>query len=77
MTVWPEIVEADWAEIARLTAPPRFLFDGRNVLDPARMRELGFEYSGVGRKGPNPVEASDADREIQTVEIESSASHTD
>ena len=76
MTEWPEIVEADWAEVARLAAPPRFLFDGRNVLDPVRMREIGFEYSGVGRKGPNPVEAPGADRELQTVETENGASHT-
>jgi UDPglucose 6-dehydrogenase len=24
------------------------IFDGRNLYDPARMRELGFEYSGIG-----------------------------
>ncbi len=25
------------------------VFDGRNVYDPARMRERGFTYYGVGR----------------------------
>jgi len=25
------------------------VFDGRNVLDPSRMREMGFTYYGVGR----------------------------
>ena len=27
------------------------LFDGRNLYDPALMRELGFEYVGIGRPG--------------------------
>ena len=52
MTEWPEIVEAAWEELAERAKPPRFLFDGRNALDPARMRDLGFEYRGIGR-GPN------------------------
>jgi UDPglucose 6-dehydrogenase len=25
------------------------LVDGRNLLDPERMRALGFEYEGIGR----------------------------
>jgi len=25
------------------------VFDGRNVFDPARMRERGFVYFGIGR----------------------------
>ena len=31
---------------------PRFLFDGRNALDPVVMEQLGFEYRGVGRNAP-------------------------
>ena len=49
MTEWEEIVEADWSQVAQLTEPPRFLFDGRNALDPVRMKEHGFMYQGVGR----------------------------
>jgi UDPglucose 6-dehydrogenase len=25
------------------------LFDGRNIYDPKKVRELGFEYHGIGR----------------------------
>ena len=49
MTEWPEIVAADWAAVASHTKSPRFLFDGRNTLDAAKMQALGFHYHGVGR----------------------------
>jgi UDPglucose 6-dehydrogenase len=26
------------------------IFDGRNIYDPVRMRELGFTYMGLGRR---------------------------
>ena len=51
ITEWSEIVGADWVAISHGMAPPRFIFDGRNALDPVTMRAAGFEYVGVGR-GP-------------------------
>ena len=48
-TEWQQIVNANWADISRCMRPPRFLFDGRNALDPHAMEALGFEYQGVGR----------------------------
>jgi len=27
------------------------VIDGRNVWDPAELRELGFRYHGLGRRG--------------------------
>lgn len=51
MTEWDQIVHADWRTIARQMRQPRFLFDGRNALEPAAMERLGFEYRGVGRNG--------------------------
>ena len=59
MTDWPEFTDQDWTAIARKMAPPRFIFDGRNVLDPVRMRELGFEYMGVGRPIPGQETLND------------------
>ena len=53
MTEWSEIAEADWAAVSCSMAPPRFIFDGRNALDPVTMRTAGFEYVGVGR-GADP-----------------------
>ena len=51
ITEWSEIVGADWVAISHGMAPPRFVFDGSNALDPVNMRAAGFEYVGVGR-GP-------------------------
>ena len=52
MTEWPEIVKADWSEISKRMDSSRFLFDGRNALDPVEMEHLGFKYRRVGR-GPS------------------------
>ena len=49
ITEWNEIVDADWAAVGRRMAAPKFVFDGRNALDPQRMKSMGFEYVGVGR----------------------------
>lgn len=49
-TEWEQIVTANWAKISQCMKPPRFLFDGRNALDPPTMETLGFEYHGIGRR---------------------------
>jgi UDPglucose 6-dehydrogenase len=47
-TEWPEFAELNYADVrARMVAP--ILFDGRNLLDPPTMRQLGFEYHCLGR----------------------------
>jgi UDPglucose 6-dehydrogenase len=57
VTEWPEFAELDWAELASRMANP-VLVDGRNFLDPARLRAAGFTYEGIGRPtnggGPEP-----------------------
>ncbi len=49
VTEWKDIVDSDWQVVARCMLPPRFVFDGRNALNPLDMDRLGFEYVGVGR----------------------------
>jgi UDPglucose 6-dehydrogenase len=48
VTEWPELVELDWSAAGERMRN-RLVVDGRNALDPARVREAGFEYEGVGR----------------------------
>jgi UDPglucose 6-dehydrogenase len=56
VTEWPEFAELDLGEVARLMRG-RLLIDGRNVFDPARVREAGLAYEGVGRRPSNAVGA--------------------
>ena len=48
VTEWNEFRQPDFARIHGAMKQP-VLFDGRNIWNPARMRELGFTYYGVGR----------------------------
>jgi UDPglucose 6-dehydrogenase len=48
VTEWSEFAELDWAAMAKLMANP-LLIDGRNFLDPEKVRAAGFVYEGIGR----------------------------
>jgi UDPglucose 6-dehydrogenase len=48
VTEWNDFRNADFERMKALMKTP-VVFDGRNVLDPSRMRSLGFTYYGVGR----------------------------
>jgi UDPglucose 6-dehydrogenase len=49
-TEWPEFKELDWASARDAMAVP-LVIDGRRLLDPAMMRDLGFRYERVGSPG--------------------------
>jgi len=48
LTEWPEFRDLDWVRIRDSMLRPLVL-DGRNLLNPAAMRQLGFEYHSIGR----------------------------
>ncbi len=50
VTEWPELADVDWAQArgAAGSAQPVFV-DGRNMLDPDRMRASGWVYESIGR----------------------------
>ena len=48
LTEWDEFRVLDWQRIRDTMARPLVL-DGRNLLSPAHMKSLGFEYHSVGR----------------------------
>ena len=48
VTEWAEFAELDWAAVGS-TMRARVMVDGRNALDPVRMRAAGFHYEGYGR----------------------------
>ena len=57
-TEWPQFALIDLAAVRPRTARA-LLFDGRNLIDPARATAAGFEYRGIGRRareaGPEVV----------------------
>jgi UDPglucose 6-dehydrogenase len=48
LTEWDEFAGLDWKKMKKAMAHPT-LIDGRNLFDPAKMRELGVTYRSVGR----------------------------
>ncbi|MCL4530073.1 MAG: UDP-glucose/GDP-mannose dehydrogenase family protein, partial [Chloroflexi bacterium] len=48
ITEWNEFKQLDLEQIKSLLNKP-VIFDGRNIYDPALMKELGFTYRGIGR----------------------------
>jgi UDPglucose 6-dehydrogenase len=48
LTEWEEFRQLDWKRISGVMARPTVI-DGRNLLDPTTMTELGFEYYAFGR----------------------------
>jgi UDPglucose 6-dehydrogenase len=39
----------DWAWVAKRMKKPRFVFDGRNILDADELRKLGFVVESIGK----------------------------
>jgi UDPglucose 6-dehydrogenase len=52
-TEWHEFRRPDLGTVRDLLATP-IIFDGRNLYDPARMAEMGFEYESIGRPSYAP-----------------------
>lgn len=48
LTEWDELRWLDFAKVREAMAEPAVV-DARNLLDPARLRRLGFRYTGIGR----------------------------
>jgi UDPglucose 6-dehydrogenase len=49
VTEWNEFRHLDLARIKQLMRRP-IIVDGRNIYDPAAMKQLGFTYRGIGRQ---------------------------
>jgi UDPglucose 6-dehydrogenase len=59
LTEWAPYRNPDFARIRAAMREP-VVFDGRNIWDPARMAETGFEYVSVGRVAASPAPAAAA-----------------
>lgn len=50
LTEWKQFRLPSWEVVRRTMAAP-VVFDGRNIYDPAEMRQSGFSYFSIGRSG--------------------------
>jgi UDPglucose 6-dehydrogenase len=49
LTEWPEYARLDYTKIYDSMVKPAFLFDGRNLLDPKQLYEIGFNVYPIGK----------------------------
>ena len=68
VTEWPEFAELDWASLAERMATP-LVIDGRNFLDPEKLRAAGFAYEGIGRPNGGGGPLSDVDQDDERAEL--------
>ena len=50
MTEWDEFKGYEWGKIYKKTIKPSYIFDGRNILEIEKIKKIGFNYIGLGRK---------------------------
>jgi UDPglucose 6-dehydrogenase len=49
LTEWKQYAQLDYERIYHSMAKPAFLFDGRNLLDPKKLYEIGFNVYPIGK----------------------------
>jgi len=49
LTEWDEFKTIDFQRCYDSMVKPAFIFDGRNILDLAKLREIGFKAHGIGK----------------------------
>lgn len=50
VTEWRDFTDYDWRLVKERMIEPYGVLDGRNCLDAGEMRELGFNYMGMGKR---------------------------
>lgn len=49
LTEWDEFKVLNWEQIHEMMLKPANLFDGRNILEPSKMAQLGFRFHAIGK----------------------------
>lgn len=49
LTEWDEFKDLDYSRIFASMEKPAYVFDGRNILDLARLQKIGFRTYGIGK----------------------------
>ncbi|KAG8751314.1 UDP-glucose 6-dehydrogenase 1 [Serendipita sp. 396] len=53
-TEWKEFALLDWESVYENMSKPAFVFDGRLLLDQAKLTQIGFKVSTIGRGAEIP-----------------------
>eukprot|EP00002_Diphylleia_rotans_P009238 TRINITY_DN1930_c0_g1_i1.p1 TRINITY_DN1930_c0_g1~~TRINITY_DN1930_c0_g1_i1.p1 ORF type:complete len:464 (-),score=115.32 TRINITY_DN1930_c0_g1_i1:789-2180(-) len=53
LTEWDEFIHYDYQELFNVMQKPAFIFDGRNILNHQKLREIGFEVHAIGKADLN------------------------
>lgn len=56
LTEWDEFKAYDYQRIYASMSKPAFLFDGRNLVDPEQMSEVGFEVYAIGKPSAESIQ---------------------
>jgi len=51
-TEWDEFRELDYERIYKIMRKPSFIFDGRLILNPKKLRKIGFTVEVIGKASP-------------------------
>lgn len=54
LTEWPQVIEADWGELALRMREPRVVLDAKNCLPPRLMYRTPVVYRSIGNRRPAP-----------------------
>ncbi len=49
LTEWDEFRAYDWKRIYDNMKKPAFVFDGRNILDAEKLKNIGFVFLQIGK----------------------------
>ncbi len=50
LTEWDEFLDYDWQKVYDNMIKPAYIFDGRNILNHDKLRKIGFNVQGIGKK---------------------------
>ena len=50
LTEWDEFINYDWKTIYKKGSKKRYIFDGRNILNPKKLRKIGFIVDSIGKR---------------------------
>ena len=59
LTEWDSFARLDFERVYEGMQRPAFVFDGRNLLDHERLREIGFNVYGIGKPPPTVTKPVD------------------